>query len=195
MSKTSTLQTPFRRRAEGRTNYAKRMAFLKSGKVRAIVRKSTNHMRVQFVESKDGIDRVVASAYSKELNEFSYKGHGGNIPAAYLTGLLAGARFKHAKREGDVIVDIGIQPPQHGSRLFAAVKGIADAGISVKADPVSFPKEDRLHGKHVDAFAKGDASKMNATQFARYAKEKTDAKAFSSMIEHTKKTILESVKA
>jgi large subunit ribosomal protein L18 len=189
MSKTSTFRTAFRRRAEGRTNYVKRMAFVKSGKPRAVIRKSTNNLGVQFVTTLNGKDSVIAAAHTKELAQFHYAGHGGNIPAAYLTGLLAGTRMK-GKAES-VIVDLGVQPSIHGTRLFAAVKGIQDAGVNVMVDAIALPKEDRLHGKHVDAFAKGEPSKKNTTQFSSYSTKKINPTEFSKTVENAKKAILE----
>lgn len=195
MSKTSTFQTPFRRRAEGRTNYTKRLAFVKGGLTRAVIRKSTNNLSVQLVQTEKGNDAIVVAAHTKELSEYTYKGHGGNIPAAYLTGYLAGKKLAAKQKSGDVIVDLGIQPAIHGTRLFAAIKGMVDAGISVKADPVSFPKVERLAGKHVDAYAQKEPSKMNRSQFASYVKENVSVEKFSAMVETTKKTIDERVKA
>lgn len=193
MSKTSTFATPFKRRAEGKTNYTKRLAYLKSGKPRAVIRKSTNNMQVQFVQTQNGKDSIMAAAHSKELPVFHYAGHGGNIPAAYLTGLLAGTRMK-GKAES-VIVDLGIQPTILGTRLFAAVKGIQDAGVTVHADAGAFPKDDRLHGKHVDAFAKHESSKKNSKQFSTYANKKVNPTEFSKAIEQAKKAILEGGKS
>jgi large subunit ribosomal protein L18 len=195
MSKTSTYQTPFRRRHEGRTNYAKRLAYVKSGMPRAVVRKSTNNLSVQFIQTTEGKDSIVASAHTKELNEYTYKGHGGNVPAAYLTGYLAGKRMLTVQKEAETIVDFGIQPVIHGTRLFAAIKGIVDAGVKVKADAVSFPKEERVQGKHVDLFASKEPSKMNRTQFQSYLKNHVNVNTFSHMVETTKKTITERVKA
>lgn len=195
MSKTSTYQTPFRRRHEGRTNYAKRLAFVKSGLARAVVRKSTNNLSVQFVQTENGKDAIVVAAHTKELHEYTYKGHGGNIPAAYLTGYLAGKRMIGKQKDAETIVDLGIQPAIHGTRLFAAIKGMIDAGVKVKADPVSFPKTERLVGKHVDAYATKEPSKMNRTQFGAYLKDHVDVNKFSHMVETAKKTIDERVKA
>ncbi len=195
MSKTSTFQTPFRRRAEGRTNYVKRLAFVKSGLVRAVVRKSTNNLSVQFVQTEHGKDAVLTAAHTKELNAYDYKGHGGNIPAAYLTGYLAGKKMTAKQKGAEIIVDLGIQPAIHGTRLFAAIKGMVDAGANVKADAVSFPKTERLTGKHVDAYAQKEPSKMNRHQFALYVKEKVSIDKFSNMVEEAKKTIDERVKA
>ncbi len=195
MSKTSTFNVPFRRRKEGRTNYYKRLAMVKSVNPRAVIRKSTNHLLIQLVQTEHGKDSVIASAHTQELGGFDYKGHGGNIPAAYLVGYLLGKRMIEQKKNVETIVDLGVQPPVHGTRLFAAVKGLVDAGINVKADPISFPKEDRLKGKHVEAFAKKEPSKMNRSQFGSYVKKSISTEGFSNMVEASKKTIDGRVKA
>ncbi|MFH0970612.1 MAG: 50S ribosomal protein L18 [Candidatus Diapherotrites archaeon] len=187
---TSTYLKPFRRRAEGRTNYTKRLAFLKSGFSRAVIRKSTNHMNIQCVKSTEGKDKIIAAAHTKELGKFSYNGHGGNIPAAYLTGLLAGKRMLK-KDVKEIIVDLGVQPPVLGTRLFAAVKGIQDAGVTVHADTTSFPKEGRLTGKHIEEFAQHASSKTNTNQFSTYAGKKIDTRAFTKTVELAKKEIME----
>lgn len=171
MSKTSTFTTKFRRRQEGKTNYVKRSAQLKSGKIRAIVRKSTNHMRVQFVEHRAGMDYVLAEGSSIELKKYKYTGHTGNLPAAYLAGYLAGKRL-HALGKNDVIADIGVQKPPLQTRVFAAIKGIQDAGIQIAADAEAFPKEERLHGKHIEANP-----------------NKKDGAAFTKMVADTKQHI------
>ena len=40
MSRTSTYEVKFKRRNEGKTNYKKRLAMLKSGRPRAVIRKT-----------------------------------------------------------------------------------------------------------------------------------------------------------
>jgi large subunit ribosomal protein L18 len=64
------------------------------------------------------------------LTKFGWKASTGNVPSAYLTGLLCGLR---AKKEGitEAVFDIGLIPPTKGSRLFATLNGILDAGLEV----------------------------------------------------------------
>ncbi len=186
MSKTSTFAVAFRRRREGRTNYVKRLAFMKSGVPRAVIRKSTNHLSVQFVQTQNGKDFVLASGHTQELRKYEYVGHTGNIPAAYLAGYLAGKRFSNQKTT-ETIVDIGTQRNVLGTRLFAAVKGIKDAGISIRADEESFPKPERVMGKHIESLAKATASKTNAHSL--------DLSRFSGMVEASKRNIDMGVRA
>lgn len=86
---------PVRRRFEGKTNYHKRIKLLKSRKLRVVIRVSNNHTRVQIVQSKRGGDKVMISAFSKELaSKYGWAANTGNIPSSYLTGYLAGLRAK-----------------------------------------------------------------------------------------------------
>ncbi len=140
-----------RRRREQKTDYKKRLELVKSGKHRAVVRKSNKHMNVQFaLYNKEG-DEIITSAKSSDLEEFGWENHTGNLPAAYLTGLLAGTR---ALEEGieEAVVDLGLQMKNHGTRIFAAVKGISDSGVDINADSNSFPSEERIEGQHIDNY-------------------------------------------
>jgi large subunit ribosomal protein L18 len=139
-----------RRRREGRTNYRKRLGLLRSGKVRIVVRKSLKNTRVQFVDYKEGGDNILASADSKELtNKYNWKFSTSTTPAAYLTGILAGKRAKD-KGIDKCILDTGRHPPITGSKIFASIKGVIDAGIECPYNEEKIPKEDRITGKHLD---------------------------------------------
>jgi len=139
---------PFRRRREGRTRYAKRRRLVTSGKARFVVRPSNKHLMAQLIQAKPGGDHVLASAHSSELKEFGWRGPCGNLPAAYLTGLLVARRAKEAGIS-EAILDIGLHARGPGSRIFAAAKGAVDAGLVVPHQKEALPPEDRVHGKHV----------------------------------------------
>jgi large subunit ribosomal protein L18 len=47
-----------RRQREGRTNYRKRLKLLRSGKVRAVVRKSIKNTQIQLIEYKEKGDII-----------------------------------------------------------------------------------------------------------------------------------------
>ena len=139
-----------RRRREGRTNYRRRLGLLRSGKVRIVVRKSLKNTQVQFVGYKEGGDNILASANSKELiNKYNWKYSTSTTPAAYLTGILAGKRAKD-KGIDECILDTGRHPPITGSKIFASIKGVIDAGIECPYNEEKIPKEDRITGKHLD---------------------------------------------
>ncbi len=143
---------PKRRRREKKTDYSKRLKLLKSGDLRLVVRNSLNNIRAQIVKwEKDG-DMVLEQSESKDLEEFGWKGHRSNIPAAYLTGYLIGKRgvSEDIKR---CILDIGLQKNTKESKLYATVKGVIDAGIEVPVGEKMLPSEDRLKGKHIEEYA------------------------------------------
>ncbi len=114
MAKGPRYRRPFRRRFEGKTDYHKRLKLLKSRKLRVVIRTSNNHMRVQIVQSKLGGDKVLISAFSKELvSKYGWSANTGNIPAAYLTGYLAGLRAKKNKCIKHIVFCQGQIVPPH----------------------------------------------------------------------------------
>jgi large subunit ribosomal protein L18 len=141
-------KVPFRRRREGRTDYRHRSSLLKSGKHRAVVRRSNKHMTVQFVTYDSVGDRIVASAVSTELRGLGWTHSGKCAPGAYLTGYLAGKRAL-GKGVGEAVLDIGLREPVKGCALFAALKGVVDAGVEIPHDDGMVPSEDRIKGKHM----------------------------------------------
>jgi len=138
---------PLRRRREKKTDYKKRLSLLKSGKTRLVIRKSLSNISVQFINFDSKGDQTIASAFSTELRKLGWN-RTGNIPAAYLTGLLAGKRAKDKKIE-NVVLDSGLQSSTKGSRLYAALKGVLDSGINVPHSKDILPTEDRIKGKHI----------------------------------------------
>lgn len=139
-----------RRRREGKTDYRKRLKLLRSRKIRLVVRKSIKNTQIQFVEYKEGGDNILASANSKELiNKFNWKFSTSTTPAAYLTGILAGKRAKE-KGIDECVLDTGRHQPATGSKIFATVKGIVDAGVDCPYNEEKLPSEDRIMGKHLN---------------------------------------------
>jgi large subunit ribosomal protein L18 len=144
-------KVPLRRMREGRTNYRRRLKMITSKKPRIVARKSTRHTRLQLVVPSLEGDKTLASAESIELKKYGYPGTTRNTPAAYLTGLLFGKRVKKAGY-GEAILDLGLHKSTRGSKLYAALKGLLDAGIKVPHDPEMFPSEERIRGGHIAAF-------------------------------------------
>ena len=108
MGKGPRYRRSFRRRFDGKTDYHKRLKLLKSRKLRAVVRASNNHIRVQIIKSQLGGDKVLISAFSKELpTKYKWIANTGNIPAAYLTGYLAGLKAKKNDIQ-ECIFDLGL---------------------------------------------------------------------------------------
>jgi large subunit ribosomal protein L18 len=142
----------FRRKREGRTDYRKRLKMLVSGMSRLVVRRTNKSIIVQVVEYSENGDKVIVTANGSELKKHGWKHATGNLPAAYLTGMLAAQK---AKKKGveRAIVDLGLQPPKGGSRLYAAVKGAKDNGLDIPASDEVFPSNDRIVGKHIASYA------------------------------------------
>lgn len=139
----------FNRRIRGQTDYKQRLRLLKSDLTRAVIRRSNKNMLVQLVNYELEGDKIVTSAKSNELAKLGFSINTGNTSAAYLTGMLAGKRALKAGFKSDVIVDLGLQEIKFGSRIFAAIKGLVDAGISVRVSDDVFPEESRLLGEHL----------------------------------------------
>lgn len=146
MTKKSYLM-PFKRRREKRTNYKKRLALIKSGKIRVVIRRSLSNIIVQFVDYYAKGDKTLVSAFSTELKKYGWT-RTGNVPGSYLTGLLAGKRAKGKKIE-EAILDLGLQTSTKGSRIYAALKGVLDAGVNVPHSEKILPDENRIKGVHI----------------------------------------------
>ncbi|MCX6706702.1 MAG: 50S ribosomal protein L18 [Candidatus Woesearchaeota archaeon] len=143
----------FRRKREGRTDYRKRMALLKSGKDRLVIRRSLKGMIAQIVRYETKGDMVIVGASAIGLKKFGLKTSGSNIAVSYLVGLLLG---KMAAEKGikSAIADIGLNSSTKGSKIYAVVKGVIDAGLDVPASPEMFPSKERLEGKDIMNYAK-----------------------------------------
>jgi len=139
---------PFRRKREGRTDYKRRLALLKSGLSRLVIRKSNKSVQAQIVQYQEDGDKVLVTARASDLTKHGWKTSTGNIPAAYLTGVLLAEKAKK-KITGDIIVDIGLQKHQKGSRLYAVAKGAIDGGLKVRISEDALPPEERITGQHI----------------------------------------------
>ena len=149
MSKGPRHSVRYRRRREGKTNYHKRLAYLKARKPRVIIRRSNKYIFAQIIDYKPKGDVTLATASSRELKKYGWKYSTKNLPAAYLTGLLLGQKAKKTKVK-EVILDVGRYDKMDGSRIYSAVKGLVDAGtLNFSFDKKIFPDEKRLKGEHI----------------------------------------------
>jgi Ribosomal protein L18 len=141
---------PLKRRRLNKTNYRKRLALVKTGVPRAVIRKSLKHTRVDIVEYRPSGDRVVSHGCTIELKKFGWKAPTGNLPSAYLAGYMSGLR---ARKKGitKVYADLGLQKVVKGGRLMAAIKGLLDAGIEIPVDEDLLPDESHLKGEHLES--------------------------------------------
>jgi len=165
-----------RRNRERKTNYKRRIALLVSGKLRLVIRKSVYNINLQIIEYKPEGDKVLVSANSKELVKFGYALNRSNIPAAYLTGLLLGQKAKK-KSIKEAILDIGLNTHIKGSRIYASLKGVIDAGLKVPCSEEVFPPEERINGTHISEYAeklKKESKEKYEKQFSSYIKNKAE---------------------
>ncbi len=185
MARSGRYKVKFRRRREGKTNYKKRLALLKSGKLRVVIRRTNRYIIVQFMKFKPEGDEVVAQAYSKELNKFGWIYGSKNLPAAYLTGYLAGLRAK-SKGINETVLDIGRFPSTKGSKIYAALKGVLDAGIEVPHSPDILPSEERIKGEHIASWAsslKVGNEELYKKQFSLYLSKGANPELISEFME------------
>lgn len=183
---------PFRRRREGKTDYRLRLGLIRSGKPRAIVRISNRFVYVQIAESRPGGDIVRASASSRELAGMGWKAGTGNLPSAYLTGVLAGQRAL-AKGVELAVLDIGLRSSTKGSRLYAALKGLVDAGLKVPYSETVLPSGERIQGGHIASFAKssiGQGAETYRKRFGGYLARGLKPEELTGHFERVKEQIL-----
>ncbi len=138
----------FSRRNKGITNYRKRLALLKSGVPRAVVRFSNAKVTVQIIDFSIKGDNVLVSANSTDVAGMGWKGSKTNIPASYLSGMLAAKRALKAGVDS-VVLDIGRITPTSGGRAFATLKGLVDGGLNIPHSDNLFPSDERINGSHI----------------------------------------------
>lgn len=136
---------PHKRKRNGKTDYKKRLELLKSRKPRVVIRTTNSQIIVQIIEYNPEGDDILAEAKATDLEEHGWEHNTKNLPAAYLTGLIA-------SKKADVdegVLDIGLQNRHKGGRIYAGLKGVIDGGINVPASEEAFPSQQRLEGQHI----------------------------------------------
>ena len=142
----------FRRRKSGETDYRRRLKLLKSGNARAVVRVSNTRTTCQLVTWKVDGDKVELSATGDDLiSRFGWPEANSrkNLPASYLVGYALGKSALAAGHD-QAVLDIGLAASTPGSRVFAALKGMVDAGLEIPHGDSVLPSEERLSGAHID---------------------------------------------
>ncbi|MCD6323588.1 MAG: 50S ribosomal protein L18 [Desulfurococcales archaeon] len=189
-------KVPRKRRREGKTNYYKRYRMIISGqKIRAVVRKTNKHIIVQIIKFAPNGDETLVAVHSKTLRKMGWLGDLKNTSAAYLTGLIAGLK---AKKMGIqyAVPDIGLHPSVRGSRIYAAIKGLRDAGVEVPASEEVLPSEDRVKGEHIakyaDTLSKEDPERFRKV-FSKLLERGLDPENLPKHFEEVKHKILSSL--
>src|SRR3989344_5152988 len=173
----------YRRKREGKTNYNKRRDMLKTDRARVVVRPTLKNIIVQIVEYNPSGDKILVCLTSQSLDKLGWTVHKGNLPAAYLTGYLIG---KHAVKKGitEAVLDTGLLQPIKGSKIYACVMGMRDAGMDIPIDEEVLPSEERVRGEHIAAYAQG-----NEKKFTDYTQKKVEPTSIVSLFEKVKKAI------
>ncbi len=120
----------FRRRAKSITDYKKRLALVKGGIDRVVVRRSNRRIIGQVIRYSPKGDIVIAHADSFELEKLGWPSHS-NRPTAYLTGLLL-SRKAGKEASNEHILDIGLSSPVRLSVPFVFAKGCEDGGLKIR---------------------------------------------------------------
>tara|TARA_Y100000310_G_scaffold341725_1_gene441792 strand:- start:982 stop:1563 length:582 start_codon:yes stop_codon:yes gene_type:complete len=191
MIKHKTRTVRYRRKRRGETDYKKRLKILLSNKLRLVIRKSLSNITAQIVEYHEKGDKVILAVNSRSLDKFEWTVSKGNLPSAYLVGLLIGMK---AKKNGveEVVPDIGFNKAVKGSRVFAVLKGVADAGVKIPHSKEILPSEDRINGTHISKYAQEmKKSESYEKVFSHYIKNNVDPIKISEYFEKAKKKILE----
>jgi large subunit ribosomal protein L18 len=152
--------------------YGGNKALVASRKPRLVTRASIKNVEVQIIIAKPHGDEVLASANSRELiKSYGWRAPTGNIPASYLTGLLCGVKAK-AVGIKEAILDIGLVSPTKGSKIFAVLSGVVDAGVEVPHSEEKIVKE-RIKGEHIAKYAKslGASSEEYTAKFSQYTSQ------------------------
>ena len=165
----------FRRKRQGRTYYKKRLKILLANRYRIVVRKSLRNLQASIIRYDAKGDNVLFTISSKTLSKYGWKGDNGNLPSAYLVGLIAG---KKAIEKGikDAVLDLGFNNSVKGSRLYAALAGAIDAGLKIPFNPEILPAKERISGDHIAKYAQIlKNNKLNyEKQFSDYIKRGLD---------------------
>jgi large subunit ribosomal protein L18 len=192
MARGSTYRVRPRRRREGKTDYQARKALVLSGRPRLVVRNTLKNAVAQIIVAKPHGDEVAVTAHSRELKKYGWKAPTGNIPAAYLIGLLCGLKAK-AKGVEDAILDIGLIAPTKGAKIFATLSGVLDAGVDVPHDEAKMV-QDRIEGKHIVEYGTSlkEDSEVYSAKFSKYLAQKVFPEKLPEHIEKVKADIIKS---
>jgi len=196
MARGARYRVQVRRRREGKTDYRARKALVVSRLPRLVARSSLKNIVVQIVIAKPAGDEVMVAAHSSELRKkYGWKAPTGNVPSAYLTGLLCGLK---AKKEGitEAVLDIGLTAPTKGSRLFAVLNGALDAGVEVPHDESKLVKE-RAKGEHIAKYGKtlGAGSEEYTAKFSKYVGQELSPEKIPEHLSKVKADIISAFKS
>ena len=181
----------FKRKLSKKTDYRKRLDLIKSRKLRLVIRPHLNNMILQIVEFNPGGDHVLITITSKQLVSYGWNYHRGNMPSAYLTGLLLGKKA-HEKKIYEAILDIGLNSGVKASRIYAVLKGAVDAGLKIPYSEEVLPKDEIVQGKAIveyDSLLQKNKD-IHDKQFSNYIKNKINIEDLPKVFNQVKNKIL-----
>ncbi len=195
MGKGPRYRVTLKRRRQNKTDYRKRKTMVTSKTSRFTVRGSLKNMTAQVVDAFSAGDRTLTTAHSRELAAYGWKAPCGNIPAAYLTGLLLGFKAQTLKIH-KATPDIGLRRPSRGSRVFAVIKGARDSGLAVPCGDV-MPDESRIRGEHISSYARQlaeDDSEVYQQRFSKYLSKNLTPEQLPTHLNEVKANIIQAFK-
>lgn len=145
MADNSNFKVPHKRRRNQETDYEQRLNLLKSDSPRVVVRTSNKHTKAHISYYNREGDENSDFTSTEELEQYGWDQNTGNLPSAYLAGYLLGMKTDEDK----AILDLGLRESKKGGRIFAAVKGMNDAGLEVPVGEEAYPEESRISGEHI----------------------------------------------
>lgn len=192
MGRKTKIKVPHRRRREKKTDYHLRLGLLKSGKPRLVVRRFLKNLVCQVIKYNPEGDETAVSAEARELRDLGWKGHTGNLPAAYLTGFLCGKKALENNIK-ECVLDMGLYTATKGARVFAALKGAVDAGLEIPHSDSKLPDENRIRGEHIANYAeklKKDDHKKYRKVFSEMLRKEGRPEKMAEEFERIKEKIL-----
>lgn len=125
---------------------------LRGGSARAVVRVTNTQTICQLVDYTTDGDKVEVSIDGKTLvDKFGWPLDVSrkSVPASYLSG-YAMAKAAMVAGHDEALLDIGLAASTPGNRVFAALKGMVDAGLEIPHSEDVLPSDDRINGAHID---------------------------------------------
>ncbi|MEK6841492.1 MAG: 50S ribosomal protein L18 [Nanoarchaeota archaeon] len=160
---------PYKRKKLGLTNYKVRLRLISSKKTRLIIRKSLNNFIVQLADYNPKGDKIIKSFNCSILRTYGWRYCLGNLPSAYLLGLIVGFEAKKLKIK-EAILDIGLNQSVKGSSIYTLLKGALDAGLIIPHNKEILPTEERINGKHISDYYNLLLEDKKHKQFSKYLK-------------------------
>ncbi len=178
----------FRRRREALTDYKKRLALVKGGHDRVVIRKTNRRIIGEIIRYQENGDVVVAYADSINLaRKYGWPSRS-NRPTAYLTGLMLAKVAKSKANGNDCILDIGLSSPVKNSIPFVFAKGCLDGGLKLRSGIEI--KEDIYNYSNTEYAKTASESEGTVKQYGKFLKDGIKLDSLGRMFEETKKKII-----